>query len=147
MKAFWSVVTCEYLAPYNITELLPCLCGHREWVWLGCGYWTCMVLSGLVWGEWMVTDREGAGLSGGPGFAFQDVEVQAKSERSESCFISGCAAQKELDVARPCSHCKFPSELKVKDSFPRFCPTRTVHDDPSPGKHQCFADTYIYICK
>ena len=34
----------------------------------------------------MVTDREGAGLSGGPGFAFQDVEVQAKSDRSESCF-------------------------------------------------------------
>lgn len=86
------------------------------------------------------------GLPGGPGFAFLDMEVQAKYERSESCsFISGCAAQKELSVARCCSHCKFPSELKVKDIFPQSHPTSSVHNEPSPRKRQCYDFVYISI--
>lgn len=85
-KAFWSVVIPGYLAPCKITELLPCPRGYREQLWLGYVLCTCMFLSGLVWAEWTVMSREGTGLSGGPGFASQGVEVQAKSERSESCF-------------------------------------------------------------
>lgn len=111
---------------------------------MGTGFaWFCLDLYEVS--EWWQTGREQACL--------EDLGLLSKMWKSKlnlrdlkAAFISGCAAQKELDVARPCSHCKFPSELKVKDSFPpRSCPTRTVHDEPSPGKHQCFADTYIHI--
>lgn len=143
-KAFQSVVIPGYLVPCNITELLPCPCGHREQLWLGYGYCTCTVLSGLLWGEWMVTEGEQACL--------EDLGLLSKVWKSKqnlrdlkAAFISGCAAQKELSMARSCSCCKFPSKLKVKDIFPQSCPTRSVYDKPSPGKHQCLLILYIYI--
>lgn len=80
LKAFWSVIIPGGLAPGTVTELLS----QRAAV---TGLWG-LDLNGFVWTcmRWLNGDREGTGLSGGPGFAFLDREVQAKYERSESCF-------------------------------------------------------------